>query len=81
MKFNILLLWIAKFLTDIYNPLYIDGNPAGIKATLHLLGIVKNFLRPPLVSVSKNTYFDLAKALKVIDFNNQWLKKFFFFVF
>ena len=46
---------LHKKLDLIYDPLYADGNPAGIKATLSLLGICKNVLRPPLVCVSDNT--------------------------
>jgi len=53
----------AKFLHEklnpIYKPLYIDGNPAGIKATLNILGICKNILRPPLVAVTKDTFNNL----------------------
>ena len=46
-------------LNPIYKPLYIDGNPAGIKATLNILGICKNILRPPLVAVTKDTFNNL----------------------
>jgi 4-hydroxy-tetrahydrodipicolinate synthase len=46
-------------LNPIYEPLYIDGNPAGIKATLNILGICKNILRPPLVAVTKETFNNL----------------------
>lgn len=58
---------INKFLTPLYKPLYVDGNPAGIKAALHSLDIIENFLRPPLVPVSKNTHSNLIKALKIIS--------------
>jgi 4-hydroxy-tetrahydrodipicolinate synthase len=37
---------------DYYGPLYAEGNPAGIKACLELLGICKAVVRPPLVEVS-----------------------------
>ena len=46
-------------LNPIYKPLYIDGNPAGIKATLNILGICKNILRPPLVAVTNETFNNL----------------------
>ena len=39
-------------LYDFYGPLYAEGNPAGVKACLELLGICKCFVRPPLVGVS-----------------------------
>ncbi len=50
-------------LNPIYQPLYSDGNPSGIKAALSLLGICKNILRPPLVPVSNNTFNKLNKVL------------------
>jgi 4-hydroxy-tetrahydrodipicolinate synthase len=37
---------------DYYGPLYAEGNPAGVKACLELLGICKSAVRPPLVEVS-----------------------------
>jgi 4-hydroxy-tetrahydrodipicolinate synthase len=39
-------------LYDFYGPLYAEGNPAGVKACLELLGICKCFVRPPLVGAS-----------------------------
>ena len=37
---------------DYYGPLYTEGNPAGVKACLELLGICKAIVRPPLVEAS-----------------------------
>ena len=51
-------------LNPIYDPLYKDGNPAGVKATLNILGICKNVLRPPLVPVSDTTYKKLKKFIE-----------------
>ena len=56
---------IHRLLKPIYNPLYIDGNPAGIKASLKLLGLCKNVLRPPLVPVSKKTLKMLSNYLNL----------------
>ena len=39
-------------LYDFYRPLYAEGNPAGVKACLELLGICKAVVRPPLVEAS-----------------------------
>jgi 4-hydroxy-tetrahydrodipicolinate synthase len=39
-------------LYDFYGPLYAEGNPAGVKACLELLGICKAVVRPPLVGAS-----------------------------
>ena len=50
-------------LNPIYEPLYIDGNPAGIKATLNIMGICKNILRPPLVVVTDETYNNLKRFI------------------
>ena len=55
---------IHSFLRPIYEPLYIDGNPAGIKASLSLLGLCDNILRPPLVPVSNTTLNQLSNYLK-----------------
>ena len=51
-------------LNPIYEPLYIDGNPAGIKATLNIMGICKNVLRPPLVRVTEETYNNLKRFIE-----------------
>ena len=51
-------------LNPIYEPLYIDGNPAGIKATLNIMGICKNILRPPLVGVTDETYNNLKRFIR-----------------
>ena len=50
-------------LNPIYSPLYQDGNPAGIKATLNIMGICKNILRPPLVGVTEETYKNLKRFI------------------
>ena len=50
-------------LNPIYEPLYIDGNPAGIKATLNIMGICKNILRPPLVRVTEETYNNIKRVI------------------
>ena len=40
-------------LFQLYNPLFIEGNPVGIKACLETLGIIKSFVRLPLSEPSK----------------------------
>lgn len=35
--------------TKLYDELFVDGNPAGVKALLHKLGLIHNVLRLPLV--------------------------------
>jgi len=41
---------------DIIHYLFCEGNPAGIKATLKVLGITGDAVRLPLVNVSDTTY-------------------------
>lgn len=44
--------------------LFVDGNPAGVKAVLHQKGIVENALRLPLCPVSDEVYQQIAAKLK-----------------
>jgi len=46
--------------------LFTEGNPAGIKAILSVLDICQNYLRLPLVSVSKPTMTRIQKAIEEI---------------
>ena len=54
-------------LLAITNTLFEEGNPAGIKAALSILGLVKNNLRLPLVPLSQTTFVKLAKQMKTLD--------------
>lgn len=51
-------------LHDFINALFEDGSPAGIKASLSILGIVENNLRLPLVPVTQPHFEKLQKMLK-----------------
>lgn len=44
--------------------LFADGNPGGVKAALEILGICKNELRLPLVSVNENVYKKINLEIK-----------------
>ena len=46
------------------DPLYCDGNPAGIKAALKILGICGDKLRLPLVNVQKETHQRIEHLIK-----------------
>lgn len=46
-----------------YHLLFVDGNPSGIKALLHAMGMVGNTLRLPLVPVSERTYMRIADEM------------------
>ena len=41
--------------TDLFNLLFVDGNPAGVKAMLHEMGMIENVLRLPLVPTRLTT--------------------------
>ena len=41
--------------TDLFSLLFIDGNPAGVKAMLHEMGMIENVLRLPLVPTRIST--------------------------
>ena len=53
-------------LQPFYPLLSVDGNPAGIKAMMSLMGEVENVLRLPLVPVRRETVDALAKALQLM---------------
>lgn len=41
--------------TELFNLMFVDGNPAGVKCTLHQLGLIENELRLPLVPTRLST--------------------------
>ena len=43
--------------------LFVEGNPAGVKAVMNIEGRIKNKLRLPLVPVSENTYQSLKEIM------------------
>lgn len=49
--------------TELYRLLFVDGNPAGIKALLSEMGLVKNVLRLPLVPTTIKTKQEMAEIL------------------
>lgn len=48
-------------LFPIYNPLYRDGNPAGVKECMQQIGLCSNKLRLPLVNVEESTKNELEE--------------------
>lgn len=50
--------------TELYSLLFVDGNPAGVKALLHEMGFIENVLRLPLVPTRLTTMEQLAAILK-----------------
>jgi len=55
---------VHNSLLDIIDQLFIDGNPAGVKAALTIMGVCKNYLRLPLVPVEKEVYSSLKKLIE-----------------
>ncbi len=54
-------------LFDLYSSLFMEGNPAGVKAALNIQGIVQNELRLPLVAVSDETYKLIEKQIEQLS--------------
>ena len=50
--------------TDLYSLLFVDGNPAGVKALLHEMGFIHNVLRLPLVPTRVTTVQKMSEILK-----------------
>ncbi|MDK2978529.1 MAG: 4-hydroxy-tetrahydrodipicolinate synthase [Bacteroidales bacterium] len=53
-------------LIELIDYLFIEGNPAGVKAALAHMGIIKNNLRLPLVPVSNETSQKIAELINKI---------------
>jgi len=53
-------------LLEFIDTLFIEGNPAGIKEALSIMGIIENNLRLPLVNVSEKTHQKLKKLIDKI---------------
>jgi 4-hydroxy-tetrahydrodipicolinate synthase len=49
--------------TELYSLLFVDGNPAGVKALLSEMGLIKNILRLPLVPTTITTKQRMAEIL------------------
>ena len=50
--------------TDLFSLLFVDGNPAGVKAVLHEMGFIENVLRLPLVPTRLTTLKKISEILK-----------------
>lgn len=55
---------IHHSLTELYKLLFIDGNPAGVKAVLTEMGYIKNVLRLPLVPARETTIQKISQSLQ-----------------
>ena len=48
---------------ELFKLLFVDGNPAGVKAMLNMMGMIENKLRLPLVPTRNTTYESIRKIL------------------
>lgn len=52
--------------TELYSLLFVDGNPAGVKALLHEMGFIENVLRLPLVPTRITTLQKMTEIIKTL---------------
>lgn len=60
-------LTIHHSFSELFNLLFVDGNPAGVKSMLNMMGYIENKLRLPLVPTRITTYEQIKNVL--IDLN------------
>lgn len=53
--------------TELFNLLFVDGNPAGVKAMLHQMDMIDNILRLPLVPTRITTRDKISEILKDLN--------------
>jgi 4-hydroxy-tetrahydrodipicolinate synthase len=53
-------------LNELFQLIFVDGNPSGIKALLNIHGKVENVLRLPLVPACDDTYSELEQAMTML---------------
>ena len=53
-------------LNELFQLIFVDGNPSGIKALLNIQGKVENVLRLPLVTACDDTYSELEQAMTML---------------
>jgi len=53
--------------TELFNLLFVDGNPAGVKAMLHAMGFCENVLRLPLVPTRITTFEKIQNILRQLQ--------------
>ena len=53
--------------TELFDLLFVDGNPAGVKSILHVMGYIDNQLRLPLVPTRITTFEKIRNVLKELN--------------
>ncbi|HRR62993.1 MAG TPA: dihydrodipicolinate synthase family protein, partial [Paludibacteraceae bacterium] len=53
--------------TELFELLFVEGNPAGVKSMLAIMGMIENKLRLPLVPASAKTYEKIQSAIDQLN--------------
>lgn len=53
--------------TELFNLLFVDGNPAGVKSMLNAMGFIENKLRLPLVPTRITTFEKIREVLTLLS--------------
>ncbi len=53
--------------TELFKLLFVDGNPAGVKAMLNSMGLIENELRLPLVPSRISTMEKISAIVKELN--------------
>jgi 4-hydroxy-tetrahydrodipicolinate synthase len=53
--------------TELFNLLFVDGNPAGVKSILSVMGMIENKLRLPLVPTRITTFEAIRRVLNELN--------------
>lgn len=62
-------LTIHHSFNELFNLLFVDGNPAGVKSMLSMMGYIENKLRLPLVPTRITTYEQIRSVLMDLNIN------------
>lgn len=54
--------------TELFKLLFVDGNPAGVKCMLSLMGMIENKLRLPLIPTTIKTYEKMRNVLQELNY-------------
>ena len=60
-------LTIHHSFSELFNLLFVDGNPAGVKCMLHMMGYIENKLRLPLVPTRITTFEKIKLVLNELN--------------
>lgn len=53
--------------TELFKLLFVDGNPAGVKAMMNSMGLIENELRLPLVPARLTTFGEISAIVKELN--------------